>query len=102
MPLLVCPNDNTAMQVSQREGVEFDFCPSCRGVWLDRGELEKLMGLSAHRAPERRDERDGRDERSYDRDRAERRARYDDDDDDRRGGYGAPRKKGFSLFDIFD
>lgn len=43
MPLLMCPNDNTAMQTLDRSGVQFDMCPSCRGVWLDRGELEKLM-----------------------------------------------------------
>ena len=46
MPLLVCPNDNASMQSVQRHGVEFDFCPTCRGVWLDRGELEKLMAGS--------------------------------------------------------
>src|SRR5690606_31320136 len=39
----MCPNDNTAMQTLERSGVQFDMCPSCRGVWLDRGELEKLM-----------------------------------------------------------
>lgn len=44
MPLLTCPNDNTPMQVVQRGGVELDICPTCRGVWLDRGELEKLLG----------------------------------------------------------
>ena len=43
MPLLMCPNDNTAMQTLERSGVQFDMCPSCRGVWLDRGELEKLI-----------------------------------------------------------
>ena len=43
MPLLMCPNDNAAMQTLERGGVQFDMCPSCRGVWLDRGELEKLM-----------------------------------------------------------
>ncbi|CAN5320968.1 zf-TFIIB domain-containing protein [soil metagenome] len=43
MPLLMCPNDNTAMQTLERSGVQFDMCPDCRGVWLDRGELEKLM-----------------------------------------------------------
>ncbi len=43
MPLLMCPNDSTAMQTLERSGVQFDMCPSCRGVWLDRGELEKLM-----------------------------------------------------------
>ena len=43
MPLLMCPNDNAAMQTVDRAGVQFDMCPTCRGVWLDRGELEKLM-----------------------------------------------------------
>ena len=43
MPLLMCPNDNAAMQTLERNGVQFDMCPECRGVWLDRGELEKLM-----------------------------------------------------------
>ena len=43
MPLLMCPNDNAPMQTLDRNGVQFDMCPNCRGVWLDRGELEKLM-----------------------------------------------------------
>ncbi len=47
MPLLLCPNDNSAMQTVDRDGVQFDMCPSCRGVWLDRGELEKLMAAAA-------------------------------------------------------
>jgi Zn-finger nucleic acid-binding protein len=47
MPLLMCPNDNAAMQTLDRNGVQFDMCPTCRGVWLDRGELEKLMAAAA-------------------------------------------------------
>jgi Zn-finger nucleic acid-binding protein len=47
MPLLMCPNDNSPMQTLERSGVQFDMCPSCRGVWLDRGELEKLMASAA-------------------------------------------------------
>lgn len=47
MPLLMCPNDNGAMQTVERAGVQFDMCPTCRGVWLDRGELEKLMASAA-------------------------------------------------------
>lgn len=47
MPLLMCPNDNAPMQTLERAGVQFDMCPTCRGVWLDRGELEKLMEASA-------------------------------------------------------
>ncbi|MDO1559415.1 zf-TFIIB domain-containing protein [Brevundimonas sp. 2R-24] len=47
MPLLMCPNDNAPMQTLERSGVQFDMCPSCRGVWLDRGELEKLMAAAS-------------------------------------------------------
>jgi Zn-finger nucleic acid-binding protein len=46
MPLLMCPNDSSAMQTMERAGVQFDMCPNCRGVWLDRGELEKLMEVA--------------------------------------------------------
>ena len=38
-----CPVDGTALLITERSGVEIDYCPQCRGVWLDRGELEKLM-----------------------------------------------------------
>lgn len=38
-----CPLDDSPLSVSSREGVEIDFCPQCRGVWLDRGELDKII-----------------------------------------------------------
>ncbi|MBX5493510.1 MAG: zf-TFIIB domain-containing protein [Chloroflexi bacterium] len=38
-----CPNCATTLQMTERQGVEIDYCPSCRGVWLDRGELDKLI-----------------------------------------------------------
>lgn len=39
-----CPNCKDAFLVmSQRQGVEIDYCPQCRGVWLDRGELDKIL-----------------------------------------------------------
>ena len=38
-----CPVCDIEMRVSDREGVEIDHCPQCRGVWLDRGELEKIV-----------------------------------------------------------
>jgi len=43
MPLLMCPNCNESMQEVRRNDVQIDMCPKCRGVWLDRGELEKLL-----------------------------------------------------------
>lgn len=38
-----CPIDNTALQMTERQGIEIDYCLSCRGVWLDRGELDKII-----------------------------------------------------------
>lgn len=38
-----CPNDSTTLVMSDRSGVEIDYCPECRGVWLDRGELDKII-----------------------------------------------------------
>jgi Zn-finger nucleic acid-binding protein len=43
MPLLMCPNCNASMTEVKRADVAFDMCPTCRGVWLDRGELEKII-----------------------------------------------------------
>jgi hypothetical protein len=43
MPLLLCPNCNEGMQEVRRNEVQIDVCPKCRGVWLDRGELERLL-----------------------------------------------------------
>jgi Zn-finger nucleic acid-binding protein len=44
MPLLICPSCNSSMQEINRNGVLIDVCTQCRGVWLDRGEMEKLLG----------------------------------------------------------
>jgi len=38
-----CPNDSATLVMSERSGVEIDYCPECRGVWLDRGELDKIL-----------------------------------------------------------
>lgn len=47
-----CPHCNdTALVMSDRQGVEIDYCPQCRGVWLDRGELDKLIERSTAAAP---------------------------------------------------
>ena len=47
-----CPScADTALVMSDRQGVEIDYCPQCRGVWLDRGELDKLIERSATMAP---------------------------------------------------
>ena len=43
-----CPNcPDTSLVMSDRQGVEIDYCPTCRGVWLDRGELDKIIERSS-------------------------------------------------------
>src|SRR5690606_30547892 len=99
MPLLMCPNDDAPMQTVERSGVQFDMCPTCRGVWLDRGELEKLMESAASDAPAASAPRHappphyGHGERGEYGERGER-GEYGE-----RGHY---RRKRPSIFDIFD
>jgi Zn-finger nucleic acid-binding protein len=41
-----CHTDGTTLVMSERSGIEIDYCPTCRGVWLDRGELDKIIERS--------------------------------------------------------
>jgi Zn-finger nucleic acid-binding protein len=45
-----CPSDGATLVMSERSGIEIDYCPDCRGVWLDRGELDKLIERSLSQA----------------------------------------------------
>ena len=90
MPLLMCPNCNASMSEVKRDDVAFDMCPTCRGVWLDRGELDKLIERSAsapavvqpaYQPPPRRPDFA--------------------DSDYHQGGYGKRKHKSW-LSDIFD
>lgn len=86
-----CPIDRTELVMSERQGIEIDYCPKCRGVWLDRGELDKIIERSADEAlPAQYDQRS--------RDRGEERF-----GDDRNYGSHRPHKKKKSLLgEIFD
>jgi Zn-finger nucleic acid-binding protein len=44
---MACPVDGTPLVMSERQSIEIDYCPTCRGVWLDRGELDKIIERSA-------------------------------------------------------
>lgn len=87
-----CPNCNETLVMADRQGVEIDYCPKCRGVWLDRGELDKIIERSADFSPNQTPNH------------------YRDDDYKKQypqsGHYGDPRyphkkKKGF-LGEFFD
>ena len=47
MSAAVCPRDGVPLVELERSGVQIDACPTCRGIWLDRGELDKLIELEA-------------------------------------------------------
>ena len=110
-----CPRcQDAVLDEREREGVTVDACPTCRGIWLDRGELERLVARARDEIEEleRRDVRpvrapEPRHDPGYEPPRYDhpRERRYDDDDRDRyrNGRYGHKRKRWFeTLGDIFD
>jgi uncharacterized protein len=95
-----CPVCKVGLVMTERQGVEIDYCPKCRGVWLDRGELDKIIERSlgqpnvAPLNPREMLQAGGYPSRDQHRDD------HDDDDHRDRGTQGARRKSFFS--DLFD
>ena len=90
---MLCPLDRTPLTMSERQGIEIDYCPTCRGVWLDRGELDKIVERSAALSappppqPEPRHQREP----------------YRDHDDRRHYGHGHhPKRRKSFLEELFD
>ncbi|AAZ97150.1 conserved hypothetical protein [Thiobacillus denitrificans ATCC 25259] len=88
-----CPVCKTVdLVMSERQGIEIDYCPQCRGVWLDRGELDKIIDRSASAAPSPREAapapHPGHAPRPY-------------EGDPRYGHHRKKRREGF-LSDLFD
>jgi len=111
--MMRCPVDNETLVMADRGGVEIDYCPKCRGVWLDRGELDKIIERSLggpaaapaptpqaatqhHAAPSAAPVYQPEPRAQY---RDDDRRRYKDDDDDYR--YKKKRKESF-LGELFD
>jgi uncharacterized protein len=46
-----CPSCSIPLVMSERQGIEIDYCPKCRGIWLDRGELDKIVERSSNETP---------------------------------------------------
>jgi len=78
--------------MSDRQGVEIDYCPQCRGVWLDRGELDKIIERSAQDAAPAAPPERGYEERPY----------HGDDDDDRRDHRHHGQRRRSFFEDLFD
>jgi len=87
-----CPVCKTPdLLMAERQSIEIDYCPDCRGVWLDRGELDKLIARDSGDAPPRHDARDDRrDDGRYDGRAYDDRRRHDD------------RRRRKSVFELFD
>jgi uncharacterized protein len=102
-----CPVDGTMLVMADRSGVEIDYCPKCRGVWLDRGELDKIIEKAAPAAaaapvrppePPRQEPRYGEEPRRYAPEPP--RGGYRDDDDDYK--YGKKKRREGFLGELFD
>lgn len=83
-----CPLDATDLQMTERQGIEIDYCPTCRGVWLDRGELDKLIERGSAQMPQQAPRMPEYPERAY--------------RDDYRQGHGKHHRREGFLGDIFD
>ena len=90
-----CPICSVALTMADRQGIEIDYCPKCRGVWLDRGELDKIIERAADDRPAERPaapQPGSRDERGG----------YRRDDDRGYGHKPKYRKRESLLSEIFD
>jgi len=92
-----CPVCNVVLQIAERQGVEIDYCPKCRGVWLDRGELDKIIERSEQQNVIKTDVPPV--DRSYDHDRDYK--HHADHHYDKHGHYDHHKRKSF-LHDLFD
>ncbi len=91
-----CPNcESVTLTMSERQGIEIDYCPQCRGVWLDRGELDKIIDRSLAVPPRP----------EVDRERGDHPGRHDSSHghhESHRGGYYKKKKREGFLSDLFD
>lgn len=100
-----CPVDGNELKIADRQGIEIDFCPQCRGVWLDRGELDKLIerstGLESQPTstfPRRENKREFFPDDDQDEYRHSAGEHYRDND----GRHSHGKKKKSFLGDVFD
>ena len=93
-----CPNCNVNLVMTDRSGIEIDYCPSCRGVWLDRGELDKIIERSAPTAPQNQQQQQMQQQQQQ---MQQQQQRYSDDRQYSESDYRYKKKKSI-LGDLFD
>lgn len=94
-----CPVcEESRLVMAERQGIEIDYCPTCRGVWLDRGELDKIIERSLNQTGAHAQVAEAP---SRDVPRGPRRDDRDDENEARRQG-GRRKKRGGFLSDLFD
>jgi Zn-finger nucleic acid-binding protein len=91
-----CPTDGTVLVMSERSGIEIDYCPTCRGVWLDRGELDKIIDRSLGQPAPAAPAQPASPGPSYQDTRRHDDRRYDDP------RYRKPKRKESWLSELFD
>ena len=91
-----CPNCNVNLVMTDRSGIEIDYCPSCRGVWLDRGELDKIIERSVPTAPQNQQQQQMQQQQMQ-----QQQQRYSDDRQYSDSDYRYKKKKSI-LGDLFD
>jgi len=98
-----CPTCNVTLQISERQGIEIDYCPQCRGIWLDRGELDKIIERAALEMPSRQMPPPSREtpSRSYPERHDDHKGGHYNQHHDEHGGDRYHKKKSF-LSDLFD
>lgn len=96
-----CPVCNVDLVMSERQGVEIDYCPQCRGVWLDRGELDKIIERSNQEMPRRNDSYSEAPRVSYSEPARHDYSKHGDYSSNEHSGYKKKKREGF-LGDLFD
>lgn len=94
-----CPNCDETLVMTERQGIEIDYCPKCRGVWLDKGELDKIIERSSVQS-----------QQELKQNKEKEKKQYEDDDDDDDGFFGNNRRnndnpdgrRGGFLSNLFD
>lgn len=95
-----CPVCNLALLMTEKQGIEIDYCPQCRGVWLDRGELDKIIERSTSEMSQGPSRENAYGHQGRDRGHEHDKGYYKDHGHEQDKGHY--KRKGSFLMDLFD